>query len=466
MIEVSAAKIAEILDGKVYGNSEVVVYGAVETDSRLISEGGLFFAKPGEKQDGHDFIVDAARMGAVLAVVERQVSSESITQIVVSDVIKSLGKLANWLLVELRKSGDLRVVAITGSNGKTTTKNMLREILGRLGPTIAPIESFNNQVGAPISVLRADKETKFVVVEMGAEGKGSIDYLAQMADPDISLILKVGLAHVGEFGGIENTAEIKAELVRATRPEAKVVLNADDSYVRQMATLTKAKIIWFGTNWESQYRATDFGLTRTGTEFQMNWPNGQSDAVVLKILGEHHVMNALAAAAVAEELGASHRQIIESLESMELAERWRMQRVLRNDGVTVINDAYNASPDSMKAALQTLAQLGKMGSRTIAVLGEMAELGQYSRAEHDSIGRLVVRLNIDQLVVVGQGAKLIHMGASQEGSWDGESIFLETIDEALSYLRGILVDGDTVLVKSSKSANLRFLGDELMEVEI
>jgi UDP-N-acetylmuramoyl-tripeptide--D-alanyl-D-alanine ligase len=176
-------------------------------------------------------------------------------------------------------------------------------------------------------------------------------------------------------------------------------------------------------------------------------------------------MNALASSAVAHLLGASKAQITDALESMKLAERWRMQRRVRPDGVTIINDAYNASPDSMKAALQTLAQLGRLGSRTIAVLGEMAELGEFARAEHDSIGRLVVRLNIDQLVVVGDGAKLIHMGASQEGSWDGESEFFSSIDEALVYLRGILTDGDTVLVKSSKSANLRFLGDQLMEAD-
>jgi UDP-N-acetylmuramoyl-tripeptide--D-alanyl-D-alanine ligase len=176
-------------------------------------------------------------------------------------------------------------------------------------------------------------------------------------------------------------------------------------------------------------------------------------------------MNALAAAAVATELGAGRQQVARALENMELAERWRMQRSTNSQGVTVINDAYNASPDSMKAALQTLAQLGRLGSRTIAVLGEMAELGEFARAEHDSIGRLVVRLNIDQLVVVGEGAKLIHMGASQEGSWDGESEYFTSIDEALKYLRGILTNGDTVLVKSSKSANLRFLGDQLMEAD-
>jgi UDP-N-acetylmuramoyl-tripeptide--D-alanyl-D-alanine ligase len=195
----------------------------------------------------------------------------------------------------------------------------------------------------------------------------------------------------------------------------------------------------------------------------LKWPDGEQTKIQLGILGEHHIMNALAAAAVADLLGATRVEIIAALEAMELAERWRMQRQVRSDGVTVINDAYNASPESMKAALQTLAQLGKLGSRTIAVLGEMAELGEYSILEHDAIGRLAVRLNINQLVVVGDRAKLIHMGASQEGSWDGESQFFASIAEALEHLRGILTAGDTVLVKSSKSANLRFLGDELME---
>jgi UDP-N-acetylmuramoyl-tripeptide--D-alanyl-D-alanine ligase len=298
---------------------------------------------------------------------------------------------------------------------------------------------------------------------MGAEGIGSIEYLAKMADPDVGVILKVGLAHVGEFGGIENTAKIKGELAAALGPEAKLVLNADDSYVRAMSEITSATVTWFGTADDADYRASDIALTTSGTGYTMHWPDGTTEVIGLNILGDVHIMNALAASAAASILGATNQQIREALESMQLAERWRMERVLRPDGVTVINDAYNASPDSMKAALQTLAQLGRLGSRTVAVLGHMAELGEFSKAEHDAMGRLVVRLNIDQLVVVGDEAKLIHMGASQEGSWDGESQFFSTIDEALEYLRGILSQGDTVLVKSSKSANLRILGDKLME---
>jgi len=462
MIEITVSKLAEILGGVVYGDAETRVTGSVETDSRLITPGALFFAKPGEFADGHDFVEAAVGQGAVAAVTEKQLELD-VAHVVVPNTVAALGQLASWLVSELRSRSDLKIVGITGSNGKTTTKNMLGAILPKLGETISPIDSFNNKVGAPISILRAGLETKFLIVEMGAAGIGSIDYLAKMVNPDIGVILKVGLAHAGEFGGIENTAKIKGELAVALGPSAKLVLNADDSYVRNMAQSTKAEVFWFGTSDEASFKATDIALTTAGTSFTLNWPDGSADKVILRILGEHHIMNALAAAAAATLLGASKQQIISGLEQLELAERWRMQRVVSSDGVVVINDAYNASPDSTKAALQTLAQLGKLGTRTIAVLGEMAELGEYSKTEHDAMGRLVVRLNIDQLVVVGSGAKLIHMGASQEGSWDGESKYFDTIAEALEYLRGILTDGDTVLVKSSKSANLRFLGDQLME---
>jgi len=462
MISVTAIELADILGTELVDGQEVTVTGSAETDSRLVSEGSIFFAKPGEQADGHDFVADAKARGAVVAVVEHRVDVE-IAQLVVANTVDALGFLASWLIGELKASGKLKVVGITGSNGKTTTKNMLRSILSQVGNTIAPIESFNNRVGAPISILRADLSTEFLVVEMGAEGLGSIAYLAKMAQPDVGVILKVGMAHAGEFGGVDVTARIKGELAEALGADARLVLNADDSMVAAMTDRTNASVKWFGTSSESDYWASDVSLSKIGTSFVINWPDGEQSNTQLAILGEHHVMNALAAAAVSHGLGASKQQIVGALEAMELAERWRMQRLVRPDGVTIINDSYNASPDSMKAALQTLAQLGRMGSRTIAVLGEMAELGEYSRHEHDSIGRLVVRLNIDQLVVVGDGAKLIHMGASQEGSWDGESQFFPSIAEALEYLRGILADGDTVLVKSSKSANLRFLGDDLME---
>jgi UDP-N-acetylmuramoyl-tripeptide--D-alanyl-D-alanine ligase len=469
MIQITLDEVAAAIDGELHVKTadqqpggQAIVSASVETDSRLVVPGSLFFARPGEVTDGHLFIGSALEKGAIAAVVDHLVNDQ-ISQIVVADVTAALGKLAKYVLARIREQSDLKVIGITGSNGKTTTKNMLREILSRVGETIAPIESYNNEVGAPISILKANLATKFLVVELGAGGPGSIAYLADIAKPDLAVLLKVGLAHVGEFGGIETTAKIKGELAAALTENDRFIGNADDGYVRDMPT--RAKQFWFGTAPDASYRATDLQLNIAGTSFEMHWPNGETQRITLQILGEHHVMNALAACAVAEQLGVSHAVIKDALEAMPLAERWRMQLSHRADGVSIINDAYNASPDSTKAALQTLAQLGKSGRRTVAILGEMAELGAFSREQHDAIGRMVVRLNIDELVVVGEAAKLIHMGAEQEGSWGGESKYFDSIAEALAYVRGMLVAGDIVLVKSSKSANLRHLGDDLLEVQ-
>lgn len=447
------------------------VTGSVETDSRLVGPGSVFFAKPGEFTDGHNFVAAAQDAGAVVAVVEREVSGVTIPQILVSNVVLALGELAKYVLAEVRKSGQLKVIGITGSNGKTTTKNMLRAILSTSGETVAPIESYNNEVGAPISVLKVSRETRFLVAELGADGLGSIAYLAKMIQPDIAVELKVGMAHAGEFGGIETTAEIKAELLKEISSDSISVLNADDTYVRQMAIDVPGKAIWFGTQPGSDYWAENYELTIDGTGFDLHWPSAEGanqpelSRVQLQILGEHHVMNALASAAVADQLGIPRAAIVKALQDLPLAEKWRMQLTHTADGMTVINDAYNASPDSTKAALQTLAQLGRQtGRRTVAILGEMAELGEFARTEHDAIGRTAVRLNIDLVIAIGEKAKLIYMGANLEGSYDGESQYIESLDGALATVRGMLRRGDIVLVKSSKSANLRHLGDNLLEV--
>jgi UDP-N-acetylmuramoyl-tripeptide--D-alanyl-D-alanine ligase len=463
MIELKLSEIALAVDGELIGD-DVLVTGEVETDSRQVSAGSLFVAKPGEQTDGHRFVESAQSAGAVAALVEKFQSNSSISQVVVSNTVLALGMLAKYVLERIREHGELTVIAVTGSNGKTSTKNMLREILSANAETIAPIESFNNEVGAPISMLRTRYTTKFLVVELGADGLGSIDYLAKIANPDVGVVLKVGLAHVGEFGGIETTFEIKSELPRALGSRAKLLLNADDSWVSQMSEDTQAEVHWFGTSGQCEVWGDNIEVSLTGTTFDLHIGNF-SQKVALNIIGEHQVMNALAAISVAHLLGFDINEAIASLEAMKLAERWRMQLMPGVNSSFVINDAYNASPESTKAALQTLATLGRQGHKTVAVLGEMAELGPQSAVEHDAVGRLAVRLNIDQIVVVGERAKLIHMGASQEGSWNGESKFFESIDEALQYLRGLLESGDVVLVKSSKSAELRFLGDALAEVQ-
>jgi len=464
MLKLTVLEIAQIVYAELFGDGEILITGNVETDSRKVIPGSLFVAKPGEVTDGHLFIDNAIENGAVAVLVEHRVHQD-IPQLVVSNVVDAIGLLAKFVVAEVKAKGTLQVIGVTGSNGKTTTKNMLREILSTSGETVAPEESFNNEVGAPYSMLKVTENTKFLVVELGAGGPGSIRYLSQMCEPDIGIELKVGLAHAGEFGGIESTENIKAELVEELSEDSIALLNFDDPRVASMQSRTSAKVASFGTSSSAMYYATEIALSISGTSFTFNFPGRDAKKVQLQILGEHHVYNALAALATADLLGIDMEQAISAIEGMSLAERWRMELAYRSDGLTIINDAYNASPDSMRAALQTLAELGRQsGKKTVAVIGEMAELGEFSSSEHDAIGRMVVRLNLGQLVVVGAGAKLVHMGASLEGSWDGESKYFEQITEAEAYLRGMLKGEEIVLVKSSKSANLRYLGDSLLEV--
>jgi UDP-N-acetylmuramoyl-tripeptide--D-alanyl-D-alanine ligase len=435
------------------------VDGSVQTDSRLVEPGSIFIALPGEVTDGHLFAAGAVGRGAALLVVDHALELP-VAQVVVEDTLSALADLARFVVASVRAQGALKVVGITGSNGKTTTKNMLRAVLSPVGPTVAPPGSFNNQVGAPLSMLSIDRDTRFLVVEMGAAGVGEIARTVGIAVPDISVVLTVGLAHAGEFGGIEATQRAKSEIVTELPADAVAVLNIDDERVAAMAALTKARPVWFGLDARADVRADDLRATASGTSFTLI-AAGERRPVLLHILGEHHVMNALATLAVAIELGIDLDAAITALESVPRAERWRMEVLTRSDGIVVINDAYNASPDSMSAALKTLAQIIEPGQRSVAVLGEMAELGEYADEEHDRIGRLVVRLNIQKLIVVGHAARHIHNAAGLEGSWDGESALVATVDEAYDRVRDDLRAGDVVLVKSSKSANLRFLGDRL-----
>jgi UDP-N-acetylmuramoyl-tripeptide--D-alanyl-D-alanine ligase len=465
MIAMTPAEIAAAIGGVLHlptGVELAAVSGTAHTDSRLVEPGSIFFALRGEKTDGHLFAPAAVGNGAVLLIVERALDLP-VAQVVVDDSLQALADLARTVVAAVRSAGDLTVIGITGSNGKTTTKNMLRAVLSAQGPTVAPRGSLNNQVGAPLSMLSVDLDTKYLVVEMGASGAGEIARTVAIARPDIAVVLKVGLAHTGEFGGIEATQRAKAEIVTELPPEAVAVLNADDERVAAMAAMTRARPVWFGLDARADVRADDLRATASGTEFTLITPERRV-AVSLRILGEHHVMNALATLAVARELGIPLDEAIASLEAVERAERWRMELLRRADGVIVINDAYNASPDSMSAALKTLAQIIEPGQRSIAVLGEMAELGDEANEEHDRIGRLVVRLNIHKLVVVGHGARHIHNAAGLEGSWDGESVLVGTADEAYDLVTDDVRAGDVVLVKSSNSAGLRALGDRLGEV--
>ncbi|MFC4244809.1 UDP-N-acetylmuramoyl-tripeptide--D-alanyl-D-alanine ligase [Gryllotalpicola reticulitermitis] len=476
MIELTLAEIAHAVSGTLHlgssgADSSSSVSGLSYTDSREVAPGGIFFAKPGETTDGHLFAPQAAEAGAALLVVERELPDLAATpQLVVADVVVALGALATEVIARAHAAGALQVVGITGSNGKTTTKNLLASILSRVAETVAPKESFNNEVGAPVTMLQVTRSTRFLVSEMGASHIGDITRLVKMARPDIGVVLKVGLAHAGEYGGIEQTAIAKSEMVTDLPADGVAVLNIDDHRVAAMAEKSSAtNVLWFGLGQGAQVTARDIALSADGTAFTLVLPGGADGAgtaahVGFKVIGEHHVMNALAAAAAAYALGVGIDDIVAGLEAVTRAERWRMEVLGGRNDITVINDAYNASPDSTAAALRTLAKLKRPGGRTIAVLGEMAELGEFAGDEHDKVGLDVVVLGIDRLIAVGPGARRMHVSAMREGTFfSDESQYVETVDEAYELVMRLVQPGDTILVKSSKVAGLRFLGDRLGE---
>ena len=467
MIRMTLAEVTHAVGGtlQLHGTDtpETVVSGTVDTDSREMGPGSVFVAKPGDATDGHLFVDAAVTAGASLAIVQRPVDAP-VSQIVVPDAVAALGALAREVVARVRARGGLQVVGITGSNGKTTTKNLLARILQDEGPTVAPRASFNNEVGAPVTMLRVTEDTRFLVSELGASRPGRIAELAGLITPDIGAVLMVGLAHAGGFGGVEATQKAKTELVQALRPGGTAVLNADDARVAAMAAVAEERgvaVRWFGRGPSADVRAEDVDVTASGTTATI-LVDGRRLPLHLRVLGEHHVMNALAAITVAQLLGVDPADAIERIGTVEIAERWRMQP-LGSERVRVINDAYNASPDSMAAALRTVAQITARGQRKVAVLGAMTELGEQAGEEHDRIGLQAVRLRYERIVVVGSAARRLYLAAISEGSWDGEAVFFETADEAYDYLMTELRDGDRVLVKSSNAAGLRFLGDRLGE---
>lgn len=466
MIALTLAEIAEIVGGQSYDipDPAVQVTGPVVIDSREVKPGSLFAAFAGEQVDGHDYATRAVEAGAVAVLATRPVG---VPAVVVDDVQTALGALARAVVERLGTD----VVALTGSAGKTSTKDLIAQVLQRHAPTVWTPGSLNNEIGLPLTALRASDETKHLVLEMGARGIGHIRYLTGLTPPRIGLVLNVGTAHIGEFGGREQIAQAKGELVEALPPADKggvAVLNADDPLVRAMASRTHARVILFGEARESDVRAENVRLTENGQpSFSLHTPTGCSD-VTLRLYGEHHVSNALAAAAVAHELGMAAEEIATALSEAGTLSRWRMEVTERPDGVTIVNDAYNANPESMRAALRALAAMGRaaqaQGGRTWAVLGKMAELGDASLAEHDAVGRLAVRLNVSKLVAVGdREASWLQLGAYNEGSWGEESVHVSDAQAAVDLLRSELRPGDVVLVKASRSVGLEQVALALLD---
>jgi UDP-N-acetylmuramoyl-tripeptide--D-alanyl-D-alanine ligase len=449
VIPFSLAAIAEITGARLdlIADPAAVVADSVVIDSRAAVPGSLFAALPGERVDGHDFALAAVAGGSVAVLASRPTG---VPTLIVADVPAALARLARTVVDSLP---GLIIAGITGSVGKTTTKDLAAQLIEQLGPTVAPYGSFNNEIGHPLTVLRAAQDTRYLVLELSARGAGHIAALCEIAPPVLGVVLRVGLAHAGEFGGLAEVARAKGELPAALPAHGVALLNADDPYVLAMADRTAARVVTFGASGEAEVRARDVRLDDHGRPgFTLVTPDG-SAPVRLRLSGEHNVVNALAAAALAGELGLDVAAIADGLSAATARSRWRMEVTQRPDGVTVINDAYNANPEAMTAAIGTLAAMGG-GRRTFAVLGPMAELGSESRARHEEAGAQAARAGVAGLIVVGEDASPMLAGAKAERSWRGELLGVPDVSSAVEALGARLGPGDVVLVKASRSAGL------------
>ena len=447
MITLTAGEIALLVGGELHCDKDLLVSKAPVFDSRLATPGCIFLALKGEKVDGHEFAVDAYRAGAMFSLTTHRIDGPCI---VVKDVLVALAALAAF--VRKRLTG-LTVVGITGSQGKTSTKDLLFHMLSVIGPTVAPAGSFNNDLGLPISLLQCDDRTKFCILEMGARHKGDIARLCEIAQPNIGIVLVVGTAHLGEFGSVQAIAETKSELIQSLGADGVAILGSYDQYTPAMASLHEGRIIIFGNGQE--VRATDIEIREGCPHFDIVTPAGR-DAVGMRLVGEHQISNALAAAAVGTALQLPIELIASSLSTAENASKWRME-LHDAFGLLIINDSYNANPDSMAAAMRSLVLFAQeRGGESWAFVGKMRELGESSAAQHEAIGTLAQEIGIDHLVAIAapeygnaKGQMLIHHYAS--------------IDECLS-MTDYFSAGDVVLVKASRSEGFEVLAQRMESV--
>jgi UDP-N-acetylmuramoyl-tripeptide--D-alanyl-D-alanine ligase len=489
MIPLTLAELADATGGRLneQAAAQARVTGPVVADSRLVRPGALFVALPGERVDGHDYAAAAVAAGAVAVLAGREVG---VPAVIVDDPLLALGRLARAVLDRLPA---VTVIGVTGSSGKTSTKDLLAALLADAGPTVAPLGSFNNELGLPLTALGCDAATRYLVAEMGAREPGNISYLCTITPPRVAVVLNVGAAHAGIFGSREVTARAKGELAAALPPDGVAVLNADDAAVRGLPAPAGVRVVLFGRATDAQVRADDVRLDERARAAFTLVAGGERAGVTLRLHGEHNVSNALAAAAVGLQVGLGVQRVAKLLSSAAPASRWRMDVHTSPGAVVVVNDAYNANPDSMRAALRALAVMGRGGAdqpgrtepgrteprrteprrteprRTWAVLGEMLELGDDSPGEHEAIGRALVDLDISRLVAVGEGAaRVIHRGAVQNRSdrsdrSDGtRAAWVPDQEAAFALLQAELRPGDIVLVKASRSVGLDALATRLL----
>lgn len=464
MRSVSLKQVGEATGGSLHGPGRLVVSG-VGTDSRDMGGGNLFFALRGERYDGHAFLGEAVEAGAKAAVVENGNPDladfirreKSFPLVVVKDSLKALGDLAAWV----RKGLDIEVVGITGSTGKTCTKDMLVSALEMRFRVAASPGSYNNEIGTPLTVFSVGKKHQIMITEMGARRTGDIERLAEITGPGMGIITNVGSTHLELFDSPEGVARTKAELARALPENGVLFLNADNSWSRWIARQTKARVVKFGCSRGAHYRASKVRLDAEGhPAFVMHGP-GFFKEIELPVVGKHQVENALAAAACANELGIEPDQIAAGLGRVNLSP-WRMDVSTAPCGYLVINDSYNANPHSMRAALEALAAVGR-NRRTIAVLGAMAELGADSREYHLEVGRFAVDLDVDIIVAVGKRARYYAESALEAGMPRGSVFKCEGSEDVIELLEAVAEPGDVILVKASRVVGLESVAGRLMD---
>lgn len=448
------ADVAEAVGGSVIGAAGVAVH-AVETDSRLAGPGTLFVALTGDRLDGHAFVEDALARGASAAMVRRDgpVAEPAV-------LVEDTGRALLALAADERRGFAGEVVAITGANGKTSTKDMTAAVCATTFRTYASPASFNNEVGVPRTLLGAPDDTEVLVAELGARHVGDVRLLCDVAHPRIAVITNVGVAHIEVFGSWDAIVEAGAEPVEALPPDGIAVLNADDPVVASYAARTGARVVTVGRG-DAAVRADDVTVARDGRASFTVLDDAGRARVQLPVPGEHMVGNALAAIAVGRSLGIDLALCAGAIADARLMP-WRMQTTTTGAGVTVVNDAYNANPESVAAALKT-ARWMAADARLVAVLGQMAELGSIAAVEHERIGELAARLPVDRLITIGPDAKAIAVASVREGVEPDHVADYDDVDAAVADVLGAVGPGDVVLVKGSRVAGLEQLAGRLVE---
>jgi len=449
MITLTAGEIALLVGGKLHCDANLLVSKAPVFDSRLATPGSFFLALKGENSDGHEYVAEAYRLGSVFSLTTRLIDGPCI---IVKDVISATSILAAFVRTKL---SNLSVVAITGSQGKTSTKDLLAHMLAAVGPTVAPFGSFNNDLGLPITLLECDERTRFCILEMGARHKGDIARLCEIAKPDIGVVLGVGTAHFIEFGSQLAIAETKSELIQSLGKKGIAILGGYDDFTLAMASLHDGVVITFGERSDVDVRGTDIEIREGRPHFDLVTKAGR-DAVGMRLIGAHQVSNALAAAAVGTALSLPLELIASSLSTAEVHSKWRME-VVELDGLLLINDAYNANPASMEAALRSLALFAQeRGGQSWGFLGKMHELGESGEVASRDIGTLASEIGIDHLIIVN---------APEYGTGVGPMKFhhVANIAEATSFVN-YFAPGDTVLVKASRAEHFELLAQEVREL--